>query len=119
MAKNPSSDFVISKTKVNKQKLAAIMVQFPEVQHAHINLFCEKQEVSVAEFARQCIAYCLSKYKNPLPMPGDAISDELKDYIKAARKAAAKRAAAKGKDVEEETEEETVEETEEEEGSEE
>lgn len=112
MAKNTSFDFTVSKTKINKPKNLGVMVQMPEHQHAHLNMHCEQQQVSVAEFCRQALAYILKKSGNPFPEVGE-LSDELKAYIREQRKAAAKRAAKKGTANEEDVTEEQTEETEE------
>lgn len=88
--------FKVSKTKVGKQELVTVTCQLTELQETHLYNVAKNEGTSRAEFAKQCIAYCLKQMEMPFPELSD-VTDEIREQMAIRRQQRQEWAESRGK----------------------
>lgn len=93
---NDDGRFKVSKTKVGKQELVTVTFQLTELQETHLYNVAKEEGTSRAEFAKQCVAYCLKNMEKPFPELSE-ITDEIREAMAARRVQREEWAESRGK----------------------
>lgn len=76
--------FRVSKTKVGKQELITVTFQLTELQETHLYNVAKNEGTSRAEFAKQCVSYCLKQMEQPFPELSE-VTEEIREQMHARR----------------------------------
>jgi len=74
--------FRVSKTKMGRPELVTVTFQLTDYQETHLYNVAKDEGTSRAEFAKQCVSYCLKQMEKPFPELSE-ITDELREAMHA------------------------------------